>query len=146
MVPTPREVVEQVFEAQNAHDLDGMLEHIAPDYRSETPTHPARNFTGREHVRENWTTLFDTTPDLETECHRIVEAGDEVWAEIDLTGTQTDGANLEMRGVVIFGVSEDRIEWGRIYLEPVERDSETWTEFYAIDEDSPDKYRIDVPG
>jgi hypothetical protein len=40
---------------------------------------------------------------------------------VALQGTRTDGTRLDMRGVTIFGVREDRIIWGRLYLEDVER-------------------------
>jgi hypothetical protein len=39
---------------------------------------------------------------------------------VALQGTRTDGTRLDMRGVTIFGVREDRIIWGRLYLEDVE--------------------------
>ena len=31
-----------------------------------------------------------------------------------------DGTRLDMRGVTIFGIRDDRILWGRLYLEDVE--------------------------
>jgi hypothetical protein len=45
MVTSPSTVVECIVEAQNDHDLEGMLEWFAPDYETKTPVHPERNFT-----------------------------------------------------------------------------------------------------
>ena len=36
-------------------------------------------------------------------------------------GTQTDGGRLDMAGVIVFGVRDDRFAWARLYVEPVER-------------------------
>jgi SnoaL-like domain len=41
-------VVRRLQDATNAHDIDAMVACFAPDYRNETPVHPARSFTGRE--------------------------------------------------------------------------------------------------
>jgi hypothetical protein len=46
--------------------------------------------------------------------------GDTGWAEWHWQGTRPDGTRLDMRGVTIFGVREDRIVWGRLDLEDVE--------------------------
>ncbi len=116
----------------NDHDLDELLACFHEDYRSETPAHPERSFTGREQVRENWVNMFETTPDLDVEFRRTAIDGDEAWIELRMRGTQADGARLDVRGVVIKGIPDDRIEWGRIYLDPVQRaDDVTWEEIYA---------------
>lgn len=124
-----------MLEAQNNHDVDAMVEYIAPDYRSETPQHPSRNFTGREQLREAYVTLFETTPDYEIEVLRLTEDDETVWVELHATGIQTDGTNIDLRGVAIFGVSDGQIQWGRNYMAPVEHGGETWNEFYAVEDE-----------
>jgi ketosteroid isomerase-like protein len=42
--------------------------------------------------------------------------------EIHWTGTKADGTPLEERGVIIMGVRDDRIAWGRLYADEVERE------------------------
>jgi hypothetical protein len=39
-----------------------------------------------------------------------------------LDGDKADGAPFEERGVLIMGVREDRVAWGRLYAEEVERE------------------------
>ena len=39
-------------------------------------------------------------------------------------GTRVDGTRLEMRGVTIFGVQDDRILWGRLFMDEVDRSGE----------------------
>nr|WP_019991964.1 hypothetical protein [Natronorubrum tibetense] len=46
-------------------------------------------------------------------------------------GAQTD-EKLDVRGVAIKGISGKRIQWGRIYLEPVQQSVDvTWEDIYA---------------
>jgi hypothetical protein len=46
------EVMNELLEAMNAHDLDAFVACFAPDYRSEQPVHPSRAFEGNDKVRE----------------------------------------------------------------------------------------------
>lgn len=46
-----------------------------------------------------------------------------MWTEWEMSGTCADGARFLMRGVVIFGVTDDTIASARFYLEPVEETS-----------------------
>jgi ketosteroid isomerase-like protein len=42
--------------------------------------------------------------------------------ETHWTGTKADGRSFEMRGVLVLGIRADRIAWGRLYVDEVERD------------------------
>lgn len=106
--------------ATNAHDLDAVVDCFAPNYRNETPAHPARGFTGHEQVRRNWEQIFALMPDITVRVPRRLAAGNEVWSEWEMTGTRRDGASHQIAGVIIFGVQGDRFLWARFYLEPVE--------------------------
>ena len=136
MATSPKTVVERIVEAQNDHDLEGMLEMIAPDYQTETPVHPERNFTGRGQVHGTWETVFRTTPDFEATLLNVVEDGDTVWAELRYSGTQVDGTPIDKRGVVIFGVEDGLLARGRVYLEQSEAGDETWQELYEVDREN----------
>jgi hypothetical protein len=48
----------------NARDLDALAGCFAPEYRNETPAHPARGFSGREQVRKNWEQIFAVIRDV----------------------------------------------------------------------------------
>ena len=115
------DVLERLRDAQNRHDLDAFVDCFDPAYRSEQPVHPDRAFTGREQVRRNWAAVFDGVPDFQAELLGSAQAGDARWAEWYWHGTRVDGTRLEMRGVTIFGIQHDRIVWGRLYLEDVDR-------------------------
>src|SRR5580765_4695100 len=117
-------VLARLERATNAHDLNALVACFAPDYRNETPAHPARSFTGREQVRRNWEQIFAAIPDLTTRVLRSAVNGDEAWTEWEHRGTRRDGSLHVMRGVVIFGVADGLLAWARFYLEPVREGGE----------------------
>ncbi len=113
----------RVGTAINDHDLDAFVALFAPDYRSEQPAHPNRSFRGADKVRENWASVFAGIPDLSAELMTSattrdgVEVGEWHWR-----GTHVDGSEFAMRGVIVLGTEDGRIAWGRLYMEPVERE------------------------
>ena len=113
---SPKVVFERMIQAANRHDLDAMVACFAPDFRSEQPFHPERNFTGQAGVRKNWSFLFATVPDMQVEILNEIAEGDTVWAELRFHGTQTDGKEHETRAVSIQGISAAQIIWTRLYL------------------------------
>jgi ketosteroid isomerase-like protein len=119
-VPHPPTVIERLFQAQNQHDLEAFLACIDPDYQSEQPCHPDRAFGSRDQVRKNWSNIFTNVLDFRSELLGSVTQGDQVWTEWRWYGTRIDGTRFEMRGVTIFGVQDDRIQSGRLYMEPVD--------------------------
>ncbi len=116
----PRGVMNRLTAAQNAHDLEGMLDCFHEDYRSEQPLFPARTFQGIDQVRANWSALLKNIPDFHGEIVRSAVDGDTVFAEIHWAGTKADGTPLDERGVTITGIRDDRIAWGRLYVDEVE--------------------------
>jgi ketosteroid isomerase-like protein len=120
-VADPLAVIERLTAAQNAHDLEAMLACFHEDYVSEQPMHPARNFRGIEQVRANWSALLEGIADFRAETVRAAAAGDTVFLEIHWTGTKADGLPFEERGVIVMGVRDDRVAWGRLYVDEVER-------------------------
>jgi ketosteroid isomerase-like protein len=114
--------MDRLTAAQNAHDLEAMLACFHEDYRSEQPLFPARAFEGIQQVRANWSALLEGVPDFEAEISRSAVDGDTVFVEIHWTGTKADGTPLDERGVIIMGIRDDRIAWGRLYADEVERE------------------------
>ena len=115
-------MIERLTAAQNAHDLEAMLACVHDDYRSEQPLFPSRAFQGIDQVRANWSALLDAIPDFHAETACSAVEGDTVFAEVRWTGTKADGTPLDERGVLVFGVRDDRIAWGRLYVDEVERE------------------------
>jgi ketosteroid isomerase-like protein len=120
-VEDPAALVRRLERASNDHDLDAMVACFAPEYRNETPAHPARGFVGRERVRENWTTIFAAIADLTVEVLRTAVDGSTVWSEWEHRGTRPDGSAHLLRGVVIFQVAAGQIGSAQFYLEPVQQ-------------------------
>jgi ketosteroid isomerase-like protein len=116
-----RLVAERLNAAMNAHDLEAFLDCFDEDYDSEQPAHPDRAFRGREHVRENWSAIFQGVPDFRSELLRVAEDDDAVWTEWRWRGAQSSGGALDIAGVIIFGLRGGRIGWARLYVEPVEQ-------------------------
>ncbi len=116
----PLAVVERLRAAINTHDLDALVGCFTPGYISQAPAHPARDFVGRDQVRQNWGQILAGVPDLRAELVRSTVVADMVWAEWDWTGTRRDGQPHHMAGVTIQGVEGDAIAWVRFYMEVVE--------------------------
>jgi ketosteroid isomerase-like protein len=116
-------VLDTMLVALNAHDLDAFVALFAPDYRSEQPAHPDRAFRGSDQVRENWAGVFSGVPDFRAELVLSATTGDGVEvAEWRWKGTHIDGAPFEMCGVTVLGIENDRIAWGRLFMELVDHD------------------------
>jgi ketosteroid isomerase-like protein len=114
------EMVDRLRRAVDEHDLDALVACFDDDFVNETPAHPDRSFRGREQVRANWTRIFAAVPDLTAAVMRSSVDGDTVWTEWEHRGTRRDGSAHLMRGVVIFGVRDDKATWSRFYMEPVQ--------------------------
>jgi ketosteroid isomerase-like protein len=117
------DTVSRLVTATNAHDIDALVDCFAAEYVNETPAHPQRGFRGRDQVRRNWSSIFAGVPDIAVRVVASVDDGGTAWTEWEMSGTRRDGAPHAMAGVIIFGVSEDRIAWARFYLEQVEQTS-----------------------
>ena len=113
-------VVERLQAAINAHDLDALASCFTAGFVSTQPAHPARNFTGREHVRQNWTMILAGVPDLKADLLSSAVTGDSVWAEWRWSGTRRDGQPHEMRGVTVQKVTGGLISQVNFYMEVVD--------------------------
>jgi limonene-1,2-epoxide hydrolase len=122
--PPPLTVVENLRDATNRHDIDGIVACFAAGYRNETPAHPGRSFVGRDQVRRNWVQILGAIPDVTTDILDSAADGDAVWSEWRHQGTRADGSRHLMAGVIVFRVAEGVIQSARFFLEPVEVDGE----------------------
>jgi ketosteroid isomerase-like protein len=114
--------MDRLTAAQNAHDLEAMLACFHEDYRSEQPLFPARTFVGIDQVRANWSAVLEGIADFRARILRSAVDGETIFLEIHWTGSRADGTPLEERGVLIMGVRDDRIAWGRLYVDDVDKD------------------------
>ena len=116
-------VVNRLVQVTNAHDIEGIVGCFADDYVLDSPLHPARSFRGKEQVRRNWTQILRAIPDVQARVLRTAIDTDSVWTEWEMLGTRPDGGRHLMRGVFIFGVADGLLQWGRMFLEPVDESS-----------------------
>ncbi len=113
-------VAMRLQEAMNAHDVEAFVDCFHDDYRSEQPIHPGRGFGGRDQVRMNWGAIFAGVADFEAELIANCQDHGQEWSEWRWRGTRGDGSVLDMAGVIVMGIRDGRIGWGRLYMEPVE--------------------------
>lgn len=114
-------VLARLEQALNAHDLEALVSCFGDEVLSEQPVHPSRAFRGRAQVEKNWEQLFAAFPDLSARTVRSTVEGNVVWVGWDWSAHRVDGANGDRRGVTILGVEGERIQWVRLYMEPVEQ-------------------------
>jgi ketosteroid isomerase-like protein len=113
-------VFERMIQAANRHDVEAMVACFAPDFHSEQPFHPERNFIGPTGVRKNWSFFFSTMPDFRVDILSSAVEGDTVWAELHFYGTQVDGRKQVTRGVTLSNIQGEQIAWARVYIEMVQ--------------------------
>jgi len=113
-------VVDRLVDAINAHDIEALLACFAPGYSVVFPAHPARSFTGREHVRRTWEALFKAHPTVRATVMARVHSGEEIWGEWEFTSDSRDGARFWQRGVIVVLPEDEVIARARFYMEPVE--------------------------
>lgn len=59
-------------------------------------------------------------PGLTARITRQAVDGASVWTEWVMSGARRDGSWHELRGVIIFGVEQERVASARFYLEPLD--------------------------
>ena len=95
------ETLEQVLDAFNRHDLDGILAYFAEAAVFESPRGPdawGTRFAGKAAVREGLALRFSGIPDVHYGDDRHFVSGDRGVSEWLLTGTTTAGQRIEVRG------------------------------------------------
>ena len=115
--------IAKLVDAINAHDAESMAALFTPDYRSEQPVHPNREYVGRDTLASIWGDLFRAVPDLKGEVVADVPDGGNVWVEWHWHGHHTDGSVFEMRGIARTGLTDEGLVAAqRLYGELVDRE------------------------
>jgi ketosteroid isomerase-like protein len=130
-------LLERMRAALDAHDLDTFVGFFREDYVGERPRHPGSPMSSRDDVRRNWEEVISDVPDLRVDVPAAVEDGSTIWSEWRAYGTARSGAELELRGVIIFGIQDGQVAWSRMYMEPVEHEGVPLTELTGVGPRSP---------
>jgi len=117
----PRLVIERLQRAMNEQSAEAFVECFDQLYHTEQPLHPDKGYRGRDKLRKVWAETFKRLPNFHAELIRTAVEHNVVWAEWHWSGTQRDKVKVDMLGVTIFGVRENRITWSRAYMEPLQK-------------------------
>ncbi len=117
------EMLGQLLDAFNAHDLDAVMRFFVEDCVLETPRGPdswGRRFEGRDRVREGLAARFAGIPDVHYGEDRHWVGGSRGCSEWLLTGTTTEGERIEVRGCDLFEFRDGKIARKDSYWKIVE--------------------------
>ena len=95
------DVLREVLDAFNRHDLDAIMSHFAEDCVFEAPRGSdrwGRRFVGKAEVRRGLAARFEGIPDVHYGEDGHFACGDRGLSEWTITGTTVDGATVDVRG------------------------------------------------
>jgi taurine dehydrogenase small subunit len=95
------EVLRQVLDGFNRHDLDAIMSHFADECVFEAPRGPdpwGRRFAGKDEVRRGLAARFEGIPDVHYRDDGHFACGTRGVSEWTLTGTTFEGERIEVRG------------------------------------------------
>jgi ketosteroid isomerase-like protein len=104
------EVLRQVLDGFNAHDLDAILAHFAEDCVLETPRGADRwgsRFVGKGEVRRGLAARFEGIPDVSYSGDEHFACGNRGASEWTLSGTTLDGERVDVRGCDLWTFGDD---------------------------------------
>lgn len=122
--PVTVEILKQILEAFNNHDLDAIMEFFADDCSFDFPKGPepwGQRFIGKAQVREAIASRFKGIPDAHYEDEGHWMANDKGVSKWMLTGTTTSGDSVKVRICVLCEFRNDKVVRMDTYWKIVER-------------------------
>jgi taurine dehydrogenase small subunit len=104
------EVLQQVLDAFNRHDLDAIMSFFSDDCVFESPRGAerwGRRFVGKEEVRGGLAARFEGIPDVHYGEDDHFVNGNRGVSEWTITGTTVDGDRVDVRGCDLWTFRED---------------------------------------
>jgi ketosteroid isomerase-like protein len=98
--------------AWNRHDVDGLMDCMAPECAFETAAGKDVNGTrhvGRDAVRRAYAAVFEAYTDARWNNPKHFIAGDRAVSEWTFTGTTSDGTKVEVNGCDVFTLQGGKI-------------------------------------
>jgi steroid delta-isomerase-like uncharacterized protein len=104
------EVLRQVLDAFNRHELDAIMSHFAEDCVFESPRGPdpwGRRLVGQDNVRRGLAARFEDIPDVHYGNDDHFSCGNRGVSEWTIRGTTVAGETIEVRGCDLWTLSDD---------------------------------------
>jgi taurine dehydrogenase small subunit len=104
------ELLRQVLDDFNRHDLDSIMSRFAEDCVLESPRGPhpwGRRFVGKEEVRSGLAARFEGIPDVRYDEDDHFACGRRGVSEWTIRGTTVDGERIEVRGCDLWTLDEE---------------------------------------
>jgi steroid delta-isomerase-like uncharacterized protein len=104
------ELLSEVLDAFNRHDLDAIMAHFADDCVFESPRGPdpwGRRFVGKDEVRAGLQARFQGIPDVRYDDGDHFVSGDRGVSEWTIRGTTVEGERIEVRGCDLWTFGDD---------------------------------------
>ncbi|HEX6699361.1 MAG TPA: nuclear transport factor 2 family protein [Gaiellaceae bacterium] len=98
---TKLEILHEVLDAFNRHDVDAIMSYFAEDCVFESPRGPdawGRRFVGKEEVRRGLAARFEGIPDVHYGDDDHFACGERGVSEWTISGTTREGERIEARG------------------------------------------------
>ncbi len=110
-IPIKEAMLKAFLEAFNRHDLDAIMTFFSDDCTFEMPRGPhpfGEKYVGKQAVREGLASRFRGIPDVHygDDRHFLSAAGDRGVSEWLLTGTNTAGERIAVRGCDLFELDQ----------------------------------------
>ena len=106
------DVLRDIAAGFDTHDLDRIMRHFTDDAVFESPRGPeafGQRFVGTNAVREAFAGRFSGIPDVRYGEDEHFVSGDRGASEWTLSGTTTDGVQIEVRGCDLWTFRGDKV-------------------------------------
>jgi ketosteroid isomerase-like protein len=104
------EVLHEVFDGFNRHDIDVIMSYFADDCVFESPRGPdpwGRRFVGKDDVRRGLAARLEGMPDVRYDNGEHFASGSRGVSEWTICGTTVDGERVEVRGCDLWTFGDD---------------------------------------
>lgn len=115
MSPTPREVAESYWRAQESRDVERVLAHFHEDATFHPPAGP---LVGHAQIRTFYDGMNDNFPGLDVRIVREISSGDEAALEWEADLIDQDGRRLPICGVNLVRIRDGKFASVRAYFDP----------------------------
>jgi ketosteroid isomerase-like protein len=117
MPPTPREVAEAYWRAEESRDVEAVLSHFHEDAVFHPVAGPLR---GHDEIRTFYDGMGDTFPGLSVTIVNEVRDGDAAALEWEAVLTDHDGNDYPIRGVNIVRIRDGKFDHVAAYFDPTQ--------------------------